>query len=211
MKDKWMLDVIEFITEHNGKIDNIPFNDYFFFNINRFRLGRMMIYKNIQFDNDCKILDVGTPAPFQSLFLNKEHNCEVECLDVDNKEIELHKVKLTKKDIIKDELDDVYDIVIMENILEYLPCNLINLREKIISNINNNGYMLVSFEISKYNNLPLHSRISNYIPNHRKIRNFSYVEANKFCRSVNLFPLDKKILRHAGYSETLIILAQVLT
>jgi hypothetical protein len=212
LKDKWILDVLEFINNHSeGLVDNIPYSNYFLFNLRRFQLGRMLIYNNIKLNTEFKVLDLGTTMPFQSLFLNKEHNCYLECADIKNKNIqETEKISFSQLDICKEELKDEYDLLILENILEYLPCNLLELRERLMKNVYKNGYVLTSFEINKFNSLPLHGRIINPNLNYPKTRQFSYLEANKFVRSLNLVPLEKKILKHYQFSETLIVLSQVL-
>jgi len=127
--------------------------DYFIGHFPRFWAQVQMIDKHIHLNRSAKLLDCGTYFPFASYYLYHKFGCEVTFCDLETRHIIVNdKVKNFRSNICYDDYGtEVYDVVLLTEVLEHLPCNMLKARDKILKSIKPDGWLLASYPLKGAN------------------------------------------------------------
>jgi len=124
---------------------------YYLGHLPRFVEGRNMIRKHVNLNATSKVLDCGSLVPYYSLSLYNDFKCTVVCTSLEAIDWKVDdRLYHYRSNICTDEYGvEEWDLVIMTEVLEHLPCNLYKVRDKIVKSIKPNGYILFSFPTGK--------------------------------------------------------------
>ena len=115
---------------------------------NRYREEILMLDKiDLQLNEYSNVLDLGSPIPFMTYSLALKYNCNIICKDIGIKiPYYIDKVSGELFNVCKDNLGlQKWDLISFTDVLEHLPCNLYLVREKVISSLRDNRYLLISY------------------------------------------------------------------
>jgi hypothetical protein len=137
----------------------------------RFFQGIEMLEKIAQ--KNWQVLEVGSCFPWLSFPFITSHNWNVKTVDilVFKNHFE-HNLSITYGNLCTDDFGfNQYDLVIATEVLEHLPCDILEVKEKLLKCLKNNGYLFVSFPLSGDTSLDSMPLISSAYHGH--IRSFS--------------------------------------
>jgi hypothetical protein len=115
----------------------------------RFELGVRMLSENLTFDEKSQILELGSPLPFYSYPFVKLHCSHAMVLDLSiESPYWFEDIYFDSFNICNDKLAiNSWDLIIMTEVWEHLPCNLLEVRNQVVDAIKHGGFLYTSFPL----------------------------------------------------------------
>lgn len=162
--------------------------DYFRSHFDRLVQGIGMLNSNIEFNKDSKIHELGSFFPFFSLPFADKYRCYVEVSSIQNSPFYMdNNIYFRYSNLCFDDFGiEKYDLLITTEVFEHLPCDLIEVRDRVIKCIKKGGYWLVSFPVKKENDKTLavfkatYNNESAFTYHENHLREFSIESSLKF-------------------------------
>lgn len=195
-------DVISLMKKWNTNLRAGPsetVENYFNSHHDRFTAGIMLLHKNIQFNESFKIHELGSNFPYFSLPFVRKYGCTVEVSSLQNVPFFMDKnICIRYSNMCFDDFGtELYDLTITTEVLEHLPCNAVNARDKSIKSIKKGGYWFVSFPLGKTNSSTEIDTYKKQLEEHnpyeyseKHLREFTPESINKFLQIDNFKIID---------------------
>ena len=118
---------------------------------NRFRTSVYFIDNYCGLSSDSRVHEVGGHGPYILYYLHLKYGLKPEMSDlVDNSAVEsLDWMVYRKVNLCRDELADMYDLIICEEVLEHMPCDLISAARNLVNHVKDGGFLLVSVPLGR--------------------------------------------------------------
>jgi len=173
----------------------------------RFKQAIQML-EDIKFDydQDTKILDLGSSVPFITFYFKMKYDCKVQCWDPNirgtyNLEgIEGKYFNICDKHVfVNQEMSDSnigkeeWDFISLTEVLEHVTCNLYTVRDKVVRGLKKGGYMLVSYPQGDILKGPYDVILRDLDPDgmHSHLREFSVDTAVKFISDLTIVDIQR--------------------
>jgi hypothetical protein len=167
----------------------------------RFMIDIAMLEENVILNKDSVCLELGSPIPYISYSMFLKYNCKVVCRELlVSKDYEFENIKVEHFNICTSEFkENEFDLVILTEVLEHLPCNMLKARDKVIASIKDGGYLLVSYPCKGENPVDYDKDIYDYNwdATLEHIRDFTLDTARTFI--TNLAVVTEKTIISVGY------------
>jgi len=167
---------------------------------NRYKQAIEMLDKvDLGLDEDSKVLDLGSPLPFTTYSLNLKYNSKIWCKDISiNQSTTIGDVRLEYFNLCMENLGvQEWDFINFAEVLEHLPCNMFLVREKVISALKDNKYMLISYPLGGRNasmsNYGKDLLNENWFTTHSHLREFTEELAKLFISNLEIVDVQKVI------------------
>jgi len=193
---------------YEGKTTNSLkyFNDHF----PRFRAMIELLEKNKKIE-PLFIAEMGSFYPYTSFYF---HPSCIDLYDIigiryltfdKGTEITLHNYNVCTDELYF--MKQCYDLVILSEVLEHLPCNLFEVEKKIMNIIEDDGYLIVTYPLGGKNAKDYDKIIGSPLKSYGEhLREFTEETVNLFFQS--LTKVDESYVNYPAYGYTKIILYQ---
>lgn len=155
-------ELISVISSYMGKdymndVPHEPILRYYHGHRPKFQTGLEWIYE-VCTQTDGQAIELGAKFPFYTYFLGRYQGWTVKCVDISivkNHLVPDTRIFITYGNLNYDDLGkDMYDLVVISEVIEHLSCNLINLRDRVVRSLKSGGYLFTSYPLGGMNSSP---------------------------------------------------------
>lgn len=180
---------------HNVPVDSLT---YFTAHWPRFEaMLKLCIDANVVINNQSQICELGSWYPYTSYYWKSRIPlCKVDLFDIITRELEqvsdydVDGVRLRGFNLCTDPLPDKeYDLVIVSEVLEHLPCDIHTLCKNISGIVKPGGYLLVTYPLGGNNAQGYGNAVEGYDQNHlveEHIREYTHETTKLFFNDLKL-------------------------
>lgn len=118
---------------------------------NRFRTSTYLIDNYCGLNSGSRVHEVGGHGPYILYYLHLKYGLKPEMSDIVDSSAasSIEWLTYSKLNLCRDDLTDRYDLIICEEVLEHMPCDLIPAIRKLVNHIKDGGFLLVSVPLGR--------------------------------------------------------------
>lgn len=163
---------------------------------NRYKQAIEILDKvDLLLDYSSKILDLGSPLPFITLYTAMKYGSKIYCYDVGiEKEWNIDSISGKHFNVCRDSLGvHQWDFISFTEVIEHLPCNMNLAREKVISGLRDGKHLFMSFPLGARNAKEYGRDLINefWDVTHTHLREFTEESAMDFINNLKIVSTAK--------------------
>jgi len=111
----------------------------------RYEKGIRLLERHYR-SNHSDFLELGSPYPYYSYYFYEKYNVRTVSADIGIETWSYNQnISFQKLNLCKDEIRGYWDVIILSEVFEHLPCNLYRVRDMIYNHLRPHGLILYSF------------------------------------------------------------------